>query len=171
MYRVENITQAYTQAPWRKQLQWIGLFMLALIMVAMVAGIYLSVSAQASTAGREIQIMYAEMDDMRRNIENMESEIAYLVSNSEMEKRAEKLNFTPVAAEEIFYILVPGYSKPEQVTLANPSGTAKPITPTISPISLIKTLSDDVSQPSPKTSISRAKHQSRKNIAAVAPNP
>jgi len=133
MYRVENITQAYSQAPWRKQLQWIGLFMLALIMVAMVAGIYLSVSAQASTAGREIQIMYADMDEMRRNIENMESEIAYLVSNSEMEQRAEKLNFTPLAADEIFYILVPGYTKPSQVTLANPSGNARPVTPTISP--------------------------------------
>ena len=133
MYRVENITQAYSQAPWRKQLQWIGLFMLALILVAMVAGIYLSVSAQASTAGREIQIMYSEMDEMRRNIENMESQIAFLVSNAEMEKRAEKLNFTPVAADDIFYILVPGYTKPSQVTLANPSGTADPIAPTISP--------------------------------------
>jgi cell division protein FtsL len=133
MYRVENITQAYSQAPWRKQLQWIGLFMLALIMVAMVAGIYLSVSAQASTAGREIQIMYAEMDEMRRNIESMESQIAYLVSNAEMEKRAEKLNFTPVVADEIFYILVPGYTKPGQVTLANRSGNVHPIAPTISP--------------------------------------
>jgi hypothetical protein len=50
-----------------------------------------------------------------------------------MEKRAEKLNFTPIAAEEIFYILVPGYSKPGQVTLANPSGNARPAAPTISP--------------------------------------
>jgi hypothetical protein len=133
MYRVENLTQAYSQAPWRKQLQWIGLFMLALIIVAMVAGIYLSVSAQASTAGREIQIMYGEMDEMRRNIENMESKIAYLVSNSEMEARAEKLNFTPVAADEIFYILVPGYTKPGQASLADPSGSARPISPTISP--------------------------------------
>jgi cell division protein FtsB len=133
MYRVENLTQAYSQAPWRKQLQWIGLFMLVLIMIAMVAGIYLSVSAQASTAGREIQIMYADMDEMRRNIENMESQFAYLVSNAEMEKRAEKLNFSPVAAGEIFYILVPGYSKPDQVTLANPSSNMRPATPTISP--------------------------------------
>jgi cell division protein FtsL len=133
MYRVENITQAYSQAPWRKQLQWIGLFMLALILVAMVAGIYLSVSAQASTAGREIQIMYSEMDEMRRNIENMESQIAYLVSNAEMEKRAEKLNFAPIAADEIFYILVPGYSKPDQITLANPPGNTPPVTRTISP--------------------------------------
>ncbi|MGW8144868.1 MAG: hypothetical protein ACWGN2_10765 [Anaerolineales bacterium] len=133
MYRVENITQAYSQAPWRKQLQWIGLLMLAMVLVAMVAGIYLSVSAQASTAGREIQIMYADMDEMRRNIENMESQIAFLVSNAEMTKRAEKLNFSPIAADEIFYILVPGYIEPSQVTLADATANSRPVTPTISP--------------------------------------
>jgi cell division protein FtsL len=133
MYRVQNITQAYSQAPWRKQLQWIGLFMLALIMLAMVAGIYLSVSAQASTVGREIQIMYADMEVNRRNIENMESQIAFLVSNAEMEKRADKLGFTPVAADEIFYILVPGYIKPDQATIAEPPGATPPIIPTVSP--------------------------------------
>lgn len=150
MYRVQNITQAYSQAPWRKQLQWIGLFMLALIIVAMVAGIYLSVSAQASTAGREIQIMYAEMEDIRRNIEDMESQIAYLVSNSEMEKRAEELGFLPVESDEIFYILVPGYIKPDQANLAEPPGLTLPAIPTISPEytqSLVDWLSERVFDP------------------------
>ena len=92
MYKVQSITQAYSQAPWRKQLQWIGLFMLALIFAAMVAGIYLSVSAQASTAGREIQIMYGEMEEIRRHIEDSESQLAILNSNAVMEKRAEELD-------------------------------------------------------------------------------
>ncbi|MBE9473913.1 MAG: hypothetical protein IMY85_03415 [Chloroflexi bacterium] len=150
MYRVQNITQAYSQAPWRKQLQWIGLFMLALIIVAMVAGIYLSVSAQASTAGREIQIMYAEMEEIRRNIEDMESQIAYLVSNSEMEKRAEELGFLPVESDEIFYILVPGYIKSGQANLAEPPGSTLPSIPTISPEytqSLMDWLSERVFDP------------------------
>jgi len=150
MYRVQNITQAYSQAPWRKQLQWIGLFMLALIIVAMVAGIYLSVSAQASTAGREIQIMYAEMEEIRRNIEDIESQIAYLVSNSEMEKRAEELGFLPVESDEIFYILVPGYIKPGQANLAEPPGSTLPVIPTISPEytqSLVDWLSERVFDP------------------------
>jgi len=150
MYRVQNITQAYSQAPWRKQLQWIGLFMLALIIVAMVAGIYLSVSAQASTAGREIQIMYAEMEKIRRNVEDMETQIAYLVSNSEMEKRAEELGFLPVESDEIFYILVPGYIKPGQANLAEPPGSTLPAIPTISPEytqSLVDWLSERVFDP------------------------
>lgn len=150
MYRVQNITQAYSQAPWRKQLQWIGLFMLALIIVAMVAGIYLSVSAQASTAGREIQIMYAEMEKIRRNIEDMETRIAYLVSNSEMEKRAEELGFLSIESDEIFYILVPGYIKPGQANLAEPPGSTLPSIPTISPEytqSLVDWLSERVFDP------------------------
>ena len=133
MYRVQNITQAYSQAPWRKQLQWIGLFMLALILIAMVAGIYLSVSAQASTAGREIQIMYAEMEEVRRNIEDMESQKAILVSNAQMEKRAEELGFMRVESDEIFYILVPGYFKPEQVELAGKPRSPLPVFPKVSP--------------------------------------
>ncbi len=150
MYRVQNITQAYSQAPWRKQLQWIGLFMLALIIVAMVAGIYLSVSAQASTAGREIQIMYAEMEKIRRNVEDMETQIAYLVSNSEMEKRAEELGFLSVESDEIFYILVPGYINPGQANLAEPPGSTLPAIPTISPEytqSLVDWLSERVFDP------------------------
>lgn len=150
MYRVQNITQAYSQAPWRTQLQWIGLFMLSLIIVAMVAGIYLSVSAQASTAGREIQIMYAEMEEIRRNVEDMETQIAYLVSNSEMEIRAEEMGFLPVESDEIFYILVPGYLKLSQANLAEPPGSTLPAIPTISPEytqSLVDWLSERVFDP------------------------
>lgn len=133
MYRVQNITQAYSQAPWRKQLQWIGLFMLALVLVAVVAGIYLSVSAQASSSGREIQIMYSEMEDIRRNIEDLESQIAFLTSNSEMEKRAEELGFVQVSSEDIFYILVPGYSKPNQVEIAGSPGVTLPTVQKVAP--------------------------------------
>jgi len=133
MYRVQNITQAYSQAPWRKQLQWIGLFMLALILIAMVAGIYLSVSAQASTAGREIQIMYAEMEDIRRNIEDMESQIAFMTSNTAMEARAQELGFTQVSSVDIFYVVIPGYSKPDQVEIARSPGVSFPEIPTVSP--------------------------------------
>jgi hypothetical protein len=150
MYRVQNITQAYSQAPWRKQLQWIGLFMLILILGAMVAGIYLSVSAQASTSGREIQIMYSDMEEIRRNIKDMESQLAFLISNAEMEKRAEELGFYPVESDDIFYILVPGYIKPDQANLANPPGSSLPSVPTISPEftqSLVDWLSDRVFDP------------------------
>jgi len=120
MYRVHKITQAYSQAPWRKQIQWIGIFLLVLILVAMVAGVYLSVSARSVTVGREIQTMYAQMEVAKREIENLETQLAVLRASSTMKERAEKLGFRAVSADEIFYIMVSGYSKPDQITLARP---------------------------------------------------
>jgi hypothetical protein len=132
MYRVHSITQAYTQAPWRKQLQWIGLFLLGLILVAMTAGVYLSVSARTATVGREIQGMYLTMDDIERDIENKETELALLLSSTVMQKRAEGLGFHAVTAEEMFYVLIPGYVKPDQASLANPPGNFVPEVPSVS---------------------------------------
>ncbi len=55
MNNVTQIVQKVRQAPWRVQRQWIGLFLLGLVLVAMVAGIYLNVTVRATLAGREIQ--------------------------------------------------------------------------------------------------------------------
>jgi hypothetical protein len=132
MYRVQSLTQAYAQAPWRKQLQWIGLFLLGLILVAMIAGIYLSVSARSATVGREIQGMFLRMDDIERGIENQETQLAVLLSNSEMEKRAKSMGFRPATTEETFYVVIPGYFKPDQASLAsNPEHTV-PDVPSVS---------------------------------------
>ncbi|HOT53519.1 MAG TPA: hypothetical protein PLH68_05845, partial [Anaerolineaceae bacterium] len=53
--KTKNIFQAYKQAPWRLQLQWIGLFLLVLVGVAAIAGVYLSLSGKAAVTGRRIQ--------------------------------------------------------------------------------------------------------------------
>ncbi len=50
-----QIIHAYKQAPWRVQRQWIGVFLLAVIGAAMVAALYLDVTAHAALAGRQIQ--------------------------------------------------------------------------------------------------------------------
>ena len=39
MQNVQNITQAYSQAPWRKQVQWIGSFLLVLVFVWLIAAL------------------------------------------------------------------------------------------------------------------------------------
>jgi len=51
----QNLIQAYRQAPWRTQLQWIGFFLLGLVIIVTVAGLYLSITAQSTTAGVEIK--------------------------------------------------------------------------------------------------------------------
>ena len=57
MQQATQIIHAYKQAPWRVQRQWVGAFLLALIGVAMIAALYLDVTARAAVAGREIQEM------------------------------------------------------------------------------------------------------------------
>jgi cell division protein FtsL len=132
MNRVQSLTQAYSQAPWRKQLQWIGLFLLILILIALVAGIYLSVSARAASIGRQIQSTYAEMERITRNIEDLQTQLANLTSSTVMQKRAEELGFLPVTSDQILYVPVPGYIRPAQVTLGGTPGRILPSTPQIS---------------------------------------
>lgn len=131
MNSVQRLTQAYSQAPWRKQLQWIGLFLLVLILAALVAGIYLNVTARAATIGRSIQEMRAEIERMERENEDLASQLAFITSTREMEKRAEALDFRPVEAEDVLYISVPGYAKPTSVNLALPAPSAAPEEPSL----------------------------------------
>ena len=121
MNNLQKITQAYTQAPWRRQVQLIGLFMLILILAAMIAGIYLSVSARAATIGRSIQGIRYEIDNVERQNEDLRTQLAFITSNSEMQKRAEAQGFRQLQMDdEVLYIVVPGYDEREPVILANP---------------------------------------------------
>ena len=88
-----RIVQAYRQAPWRTQLQWTGLFLLVLVLVASVASIYLNVSASAAASGREIQRLGQQSEDLERSIADLRTQLAMLTSAANMEKRAEAMNF------------------------------------------------------------------------------
>jgi cell division protein FtsL len=88
MREAEQLILAYAQAPWRKQLQLIGLFSLALVMVALIASLYLIVSAQAATRGREIQSMQYDIQEMQRQNADLESQLASLTTAARLEERA-----------------------------------------------------------------------------------
>jgi cell division protein FtsL len=118
MNHLESFAQTYAQAPWRRQLQLIGLFSLVLVSIALVAGIYLNVSAKASAVGRDIQSMQREIEVLDREIEDLQSRLAIVLSYSEMEARALKLGFAPVPAEQTVYLNIPGYTARPSVTLA-----------------------------------------------------
>jgi hypothetical protein len=106
---VQNITQAYSQAPWRKQVQWIGSFLLVLVFVCLIAASYLNVTARAATAGREIQDMqvgqvetastkpdqkdYHSIEELKRRGADLQAQLAYLLSEDTMQKRAKGLGF------------------------------------------------------------------------------
>ena len=61
-----QIIHAYKQAPWRVQRQWVGAFLLVVIGMAMIAALYLDVTAHAAVTGREIQEMRIEITTMQR---------------------------------------------------------------------------------------------------------
>lgn len=133
MDSVQRFTQAYSQAPWRKQLQLIGLFLLGLIIIALVAGIYLSVTARTATIGRNIQGLRLRIDELERGNADLESQLALVTSNRVMQKRAEDLGFRLVDSDEIFYVLVPGYVERQPVRLNTAEVSSLPRVRSLSP--------------------------------------
>jgi cell division protein FtsL len=112
-----QIIHAHRQAPWRIQRQWIGAFLLVVIGVAMVAALYLDVTARAAVAGREIQEMRKEITTIQRQNADLETQLADLTSTAVMEKRAEDLGYRPVQPGELDYVAVPGFVLPEPAIL------------------------------------------------------
>jgi cell division protein FtsL len=120
MENVMRLTQAYSQAPWRKQIQMIVFFLLVLVMVALVAGIYLSVSARAVAAGVEIQTIEQDIEAKQQAIQDLETELALMTSSSVMEERAQDIGLEPIGPDRIEYIEVPGYPGRQGPTMAPP---------------------------------------------------
>ncbi len=118
MERLEDFAQSYSQAPWRKQLQLIGLFSLVLVVIALVASIYLNVSARAAEVGRNIQDMQREIDDLQLEIEDLQSQLAYLKSSQVMDDRINDLGFRTVQSDQIVYISIPGYTEQPILSMA-----------------------------------------------------
>jgi hypothetical protein len=108
-----QIIHAHKQAPWRVQRQWVGAFLLFVIGAAMIAALYLDVTARAAIAGREIQEMRFEIIAIQRSNADLETKLAKLTSTAEMERRALQLGYRPVQPGELDYVPVPGYVAPE----------------------------------------------------------
>jgi hypothetical protein len=119
-----QIIHAYKQAPWRVQRQWVGAFLLFVIGAAMIAALYLDVTARAAVAGREIQEMRFEITAIQRSNADLETKLAKLTSTAEMEHRALQLGYRPVKPGELDYVAVPGFVRPEpEILLAAEDGT------------------------------------------------
>jgi hypothetical protein len=112
-----QIIHAYRQAPWRVQRQWIGAFLLVVVGAAMIAALYLDVTARAAVAGREIQEMRIQITTVQRENADLETQLADLTSTVIMQKRAEALGYRPVQPGELDYVAVPGFTLPEPAIL------------------------------------------------------
>ncbi len=108
-----QIIHAYKQAPWRIQRQWIGAFLLIVVGGAMIAALYLDVTARAAVAGREIQELRSEITAVQRENADLETRLADLTSTAVMQQRALERGYRPVQPGELDYVAVPGFVEPE----------------------------------------------------------
>lgn len=108
-----QIIHAHKQAPWRVQRQWIGAFLLAVIGMAMIAALYLDVTARTAVTGREIQELRTEITTTQRTNADLETRLANMTSTVEMQRRALALGYRPVQPGELDYVAVPGFTVPE----------------------------------------------------------
>ncbi len=144
LLRVDYLVHAYRQAPWRIQRQWLGGFLLAVLGVAMVASLYLDVTAQAAISGREIQNLTSDIISIQQGNADLQTKLAELDSSSSMETRAQRLGYQPVDPTQLQYIVVPGYAAPQPDILAV-TPALRPSAPSIPPEyteSLIEWLQD-----------------------------
>ncbi len=128
-----RLVQAYRQAPWRIQIQWIGIFAVGLLLVALVAGFYLNITTRAANAGADIQSMLYQQQGEEREIADLNAQLAEITSSSAMEKRAEALGFIPIAVGQPTYLAVPGYVSDQTPNLAPPPSNAIVNAPLILP--------------------------------------
>jgi len=106
---VNHLVHAYKVAPWRVQRQWIGSALLAVVVLAMIATLYLDVTSHAAIAGREIQDLTASISANQQVSADLQTQLASLTSARVMEERARKIGFRPMTSAEAEYLVVPGY--------------------------------------------------------------
>jgi len=124
-----QIIHAHKQAPWRIQRQWIGAFLLTLIGAAMIAALYLDVTARAAVAGREIQELRFEIAAIQRADADLETQLGNLTSTAEMQRRALELGYRPVKPGELDYVPVAGFVVPEPAILLAAEDAVLPVQP------------------------------------------
>jgi hypothetical protein len=115
-----RILQAYKQAPWRIQIQWIGLFLLGLVLIASLTGLYLSISAQAAASGRKIQSLERQLNNINNEIADLTANLASARSIDNMKSRAAAMGYVPLNPHEAVYLEIPGYNPHADLELAPP---------------------------------------------------
>jgi hypothetical protein len=117
-----NFSQAFKQAPWRSQIQIVGLFLLVLVGVLLVASVYLTISGQAASAGLTAYNLNYQRRTLERTIADSKSQLALITSSAVMEERAKTMGFVPADPSNVIYAVVPGYTGRQTAILAPPPG-------------------------------------------------
>ena len=124
----EQVDRAFKQAPWRKQTQSAATLAVVLFVMAIIGGFYLAVSAQAATAGRDLQNLEYQKSELILANDELRANLASLRSVSRLAERAAALGYQPADPAEIEYIVVNNYPAPAAVAI-EPAVTPAPSTP------------------------------------------
>ncbi len=92
--------------------------MLGLILIASIAGVYLSISAQAAAAGRQIQFLEADVSVINNEISELTGDLASARSTTKMLARAKELGFTMMNPAQAIYLEIPGFDPSADLVLA-----------------------------------------------------
>ncbi len=109
----------------RVQQQWVISFVFIIAMLALLAGLYLNITASASIAGRQIQSIEAEIIANEQVNADLETRIATLMSNAVLQQRALALGFTPIERKTLQYMVVPGYFPPQAINMVSTVSTSE----------------------------------------------
>ncbi len=105
--------QAHKQAPWRVQAQRFGAVALGLVGFAIIAFLYLSISAQIATAGIQVQNLDYGRTELKRENADLLTKWAYFTSAAVMEKRAQDMGYELIDPLNVTYMVVEGYAGKE----------------------------------------------------------
>ena len=125
--------QAAKQAPWRIQLQRIGLFLLLLVAFSLLASIYLYLSAQITDTGVEIWRLEATREAAYYDIQSLQTELAEKSSVSLLKENADDLDFNRYVPQEVEYMVISGYYGNEPAIIGDPSQQAAAPDPMMKP--------------------------------------
>lgn len=105
----QRISEAVKRLPWLTEAQAALGWGIILILVALLGAIYLHQTSRIAITGRQIQILQSNLDDIKRQNSMIEFDIAAAQSLERLETRGVALGFVRAQAEDIQYLIVPGY--------------------------------------------------------------
>jgi hypothetical protein len=110
--RREWLKHALRRAPWRTQMQAATLVALGLVVSIIIGAMYLAQATATATAGRDLEILKQELEDLKHQNDLLRSQIAAGQTVPQLTRRALDLGFIPAGNDQIMYLVVEGYQPP-----------------------------------------------------------
>ncbi len=105
----QRAAEALKKLPWLTEAQAALGWGIILILIALLGAIYLSQTSRIAIVGRRVQLLQEDLDNLKRQNAEIETDIAAAQSLERLEVEARQLGFVPAQADNIEYLVVPGY--------------------------------------------------------------